>query len=321
MDYSSIRGLDLHIDDAIQEICKTSNATAGNTRSVLYVLMLVCILAIISVINSYDSYGLSNWTTSRIDRNSKNANNIFKELADTTTEKLSYHDSLAIWFNLDVTKKRLENNLRNEMENVHLVRIPVLGNSFDINDLGLVGGIAITILLVIAQFTLTREANNLKIALRAVTERYIDSANEEDFRTFLEKEEIRHDKNFDKTHTLASVNYTRRQHHYNFLSMNEIFNLPPLEVSEKKKQHTIAERLVGKIFGFPFVVYCLVVFNDAFSIADGWDMNKINTVFLLVAEIFFLIVIYSASAKCTRLKESINELYDGFKKNEYRYIV
>src|SRR5262249_6397538 len=154
------------LDSSIEKVCETSNATSSSTRSILYVLMLVSVLAIIASINSYEWGYINNWTTSRMERNENAIEAILDTLILTHGTPLSYQDSVYNAYRLEQRKKRLENNIRNEMDNVHMVKIPILGNSFDINDLGLIGGIAIFVLMFILRFTLTREASNLKIAFQ-----------------------------------------------------------------------------------------------------------------------------------------------------------
>lgn len=313
-----IKGLDLKIDNSIHEICKTSNETAGSTRSVLYILLLINILAIIAVLNSYESKYASNWTKIRIDNNVQAISDIFENLQDTSPNK-SFYDSIIPYFNLEINKKRLENNLKNEMENVHLVHIPVLGNQFDINDLGLIGGISIIILMIITRFTLTREANNLKIALKAISDRYFDDANEEEFFTYLQSEEKIRKDSFNKKEAMEAINYTRRQHHYNFLSMNEIFNSPPLEIISQKSEFKTIEKIIMKMFWFPFFVYTLICINDFSTISGGLKLSYFNTIMLIVFEIIFLFIIFICSKQCTSLKKNILDLFTNFKDNSYKY--
>jgi hypothetical protein len=315
-----IRGLDLKLDDSVQKTCETSNATSSSTRSVLYVLVLVCILAIVSVVNSYEWGGFSNWTSLRTQKNVGDIRAIFQDMTDKHGMRQEYLDSLINVFNLEQIKKRLDNNIHNEMENMHLVKVPVLGNAFDLNDLGFIGGITIYILMMIARFTLRREASNLEIALRSITERYPDEANVGDFTAYLDENEAPALKQgYNRPKLLTAVNFIRRQHHYNFLSMNEIFTLPPLEVTEGKPELTKGEKLVMSLFWFPSIVYFVVVCNDTLSISEGWGISKANTLLLCVTEAFFLIYIVRASIRCTRLKNIIHSLYADFKDNGYRY--
>lgn len=313
MDTSNIKGLDLKIDNSIHEICKTSNETSSSTRTVLYILLLVNILAIISFLNSYEFDSVSNWTNNRIKKNINDIGSILDRLPDTTKNK-TYFDSTLPFFNLEITKKRLENNLKNEMENVHSVQIPVLGNQFDINDFGLIGGITIILLMIITKFTLTREVNNLKIALTAITKRYVSNANEEDFASFLS---IESDKS-KRTDLLSAINYIRRQHHYNFLSMNEIFNSPPLEITHIKKNN-ISEKIIMNMFWFPALIYLIIFINDLYGWRYGFELSKANTIILLSFESLFSAIIFYYAYLCTSLKYLISNLYADFKKNEYQY--
>jgi len=319
MNFPHIRGLDLHLDPSIEKVCEVSNATSSSTRSVLYVLLLVSILAIIATINSYNWGFITNWTSTRMARNESAIESILDTMIASHGTRQNYADSLYNAYGLEQRKKRLENNIRNEMDNVHMVKIPILGNAFDINDLGLIGGIAIFVMMFILRFTLTREASNLKIALQSITERYPDNANSNLFDDFIETATSAKTKETTFTEWLASINHTRRQHHYNFLSMNEIFTIPPLEVEEGKQELRTGQKLVKNLFWFPAVIYILVVANDILSVPDGWAISKSNTALLLGSEALFLFLIVRASHKCTRIKEMIHCLYSDFKSNGYRY--
>jgi hypothetical protein len=319
MDIHRIKGLDLRLDPSIEKICETSNATSSSTRSVLYVLLLVSILAIIATINSYNWGFITNWTTLRMARNENKVESILDAMIAAHGLRQNYPDSLYNAYTLEQRKKRLENNIRNEMDNVHMVKIPILGNSFDINDLGLIGGIAIFVMMFILRFTLTREASNLKIALQSITQRYPDNANRDEFATYIETTAGAGADETVAAEWLASINHTRRQHHYNFLSMNEIFTIPPLEVEEGKQELKTGQKLVKNLFWFPAAIYILVLLNDVLSASDGWAISKANTLLLLISEAFFLLLIVRASNKCTRIKQMIHQLYSDFKFKEYRY--
>jgi len=297
-----IKGLDLKVDPSIQQICEASNATSGSTRSVLYVLVLVNILALITVINTHKY----NWTQARI---AYWHNNITQNRRDLKACK----DSIAMQDTLMLNQKRLDNLLRNQVESYQTVRIPVLGNAFDVNNLGIVSGITFLVLLIILQFTLAREINNLKIALNAISERYTDFANEKEFGSVLvlKPEE-------DRDSFLVSINYTRRQHHYDFLSMNEVFNLPPLKNSDYNYS-SITHKIVMHMFWFPFFVYALILINDLTTIRNGLEITPGYTIITFLLSVLFGIWIAWLSYICTVQKKDILELYSRFRVNDFTF--
>jgi hypothetical protein len=324
----AITGLNLDIDPAIHTICAASNGSSNGTRSVLYLLTLVNILAITALINSYQFTRFSNWNSARVKKNLAFIAQHFSELdslrqlsgTDTTTGRprntVSYYDSMVEAFNFDIQKKRLEQNIRHEMENGNQVKVPILGNYFDINDLGLVGGLSFLILMIIMSFMLSREANNLRLALRAINDRYIDEADEDGFADYIKKF-ITKNPAADPRDVLAKINQTRRQHHYNFLSMNEIYNLPPLEINPRTFRLHGLKKWMMKMFWLPLLVYLLIFANDISSYASGYEISAGNTVLLLSAEALFTFFLFFAATRCTKLKRDIYVLYSRFKKNEY----
>jgi hypothetical protein len=53
---------------------------------------------------------------------------------------------------------------RTYVENTFMIRVPFFGFTFDVNDLGILGGLALLILLTILRFCLSREINNLELS-------------------------------------------------------------------------------------------------------------------------------------------------------------
>ena len=299
-----IQGLDLKIDNSIQEICETSNSSSSTTRSVLYVLVIVNVMALVSVLNSHKY----NWSYNRIE-GLKDSISFYKK--DTAIELAEKKEKSIL--KLLILTKQLENTIRSDIDNFQTVRIPLFGNTFDVNNLGVVSGITFCILLVFLRFTLAREINNLKIALSSISERYIETANKEDFIVLLD---LMYANN--QTNALKAINFTRRQHHYHYLSMNEIFNLPPLKYSVFDYSSN-THKVLMKIFWFPFVIYVIILLNDLITINYGLAVSPIHTGICFGLSIVFLFLIMVLSKSCTKQKEVIFDLYKDFKDNDYKY--
>ena len=157
-----IKGIDLRIDSSIQEICSVYIKSSSSTRGVLYVLLLVSLLSLISVINTHKD----NWTISRINSEQDTIDkdegalitlmhrheNIKSKIKTNDPGKISFKiDSIKHVYFLDsiknsdkINKEVNERNnlIRNSIENSQTVRIPIIGNSFDINNLAIVSGIS-----------------------------------------------------------------------------------------------------------------------------------------------------------------------------------
>ena len=304
----AIQGLNLKIDPAIQEICSVSNITSKNTRSVLYVLVIISIVALASVINTYPY----NWSQERL--------TIYRNKLDVLRVRLHEQqinnnaDSIQIYSDLiDLQKRIIEAKIRSTIENYQTVKIPIIGNVFDVNYLSLIAGISFIILLVVIRFLFIREVNNLIICLNSITERYSDNANEEDFLDYLESK-----KNDDRVHVLYSINYTRRKYHYNFLSMNEVFNPPPLKISGTEIINSANGKcFVNRLFWFPFIVFLFIILNDLSTLQVGidWYTKVSSFTSLLLGLIIFLLCL-----SCVKCKRILFKSYRDFKSNDYKYI-
>ncbi|HUM51547.1 MAG TPA: hypothetical protein PK431_07005 [Chitinophagales bacterium] len=301
---TKIQGLDLKIDDSIHKICETSNTTSSSTRSVLYVLVVINLMAIVGVLNTHPY----DWSTERI-------NGLMDNIHAAKIQTLGLSDTSIESNQLEKLKLELHDEIRREIDNFKTVNIPILGNTFDVNNLALVSGLTFSILLIVLKFTLSRETNNLKIAFNSITERYVDAANEEDFKDYLKPFTA-----LEREHSLMSINYVRRQHHYNFLSMNEIFSLPPLKYTQNDYSRSIRKSL-QKLFWFPFVIFAIVFFNDLLTLKIGLKVSPIHTIISLGFSIFFGVIIATLCQSCTKQKRIIDNLYYQFKNKEFRYDV
>jgi hypothetical protein len=292
-----IKGLDLKIDGSIQKICEVSNDTSSSTRSILYILVLVNILSLIAIINTRPR----NWSVTRLN-----------DVGDSI--RMPRADSIRT----NSFKLKEASLIRNKVENSQTVRIPILGNTFDVNDLNSVAGVTFLILLFILRFTIMREINNLKIALQSISERYPDTANKDDFQVYL-KGRSKQGQGIKKKDILTQINFTRRKHHYNFLSMNEIFTLPPLEIDEGKKINRVFVWAANHIYWLPSVIYFFILLNDISTVKIGLDISRLNTFIGLFVGLFCTILIAFLCHRCATQKIILNNLYQHFSMNRYKY--
>ena len=93
-------------------------------------------------------------------------------------------------------------------DNVRFIKIPVLGFSIDVNDLGLIGGISIFIILCLLRYSQSREIKNLKISF---------------------KEAFYHDK---------------LCHFYHSLAMQQVLTVAPMESVERNKLLSILAKFI-----------------------------------------------------------------------------
>jgi hypothetical protein len=204
---------------------------------------------------------------------------------------------------------------RNRIENTQHISIPFVSNAFDINDLAFVSGISFMVLLYVLKFMLNREKNNLRIAFDAITDRY---SNQYDDALMIEATILakRTEINVDVFKSL--LNFKRRRYHYNSLSMNELFNMPKLDVSNNRNRQTRIGKLVkNHFFSFPFIIYLIIFINDLMTFRKGFQVSFHHTVFSYALSLFFLTIIARVCDDCNAQKNKINNHFDEFHDSEY----
>ena len=77
---------------------------------------------------------------------------------------------------------------RTYVDNSWIIRVPFLGFSFDVNDLGLLGGTGLLVVLVCYRFFLTREVDNLRLSFEEA--RRIGKAELEEFYKLLAMRQV-----------------------------------------------------------------------------------------------------------------------------------
>lgn len=304
-----IKGLDLNVDDSIHKLCVTSNATSSNTRGILYFIVLVCLLSLISVLNTVNKH---NWIGGRIDTQKVRLDSIMR--GDSLREYQYgsyYYDRIK----LEALNYSMANNYM-------VVKLPILGTTFDINDLAIVSGVTFIFLLLVLRFTIIREASNLNIALNAISARYPNEANERDFRDDLPG--IATKFTVQPVNVLAEINRTRREHHYNFLCMNEVFNFPPLKadnnIKESKMFKSLKSTIVQTVFYLPAFSYLLIVINDHLSLDKGIATSPPHTQINYVLMFVMLAIIVSLCWRCIRQENLISKSYTQFFKNDFQFL-
>ena len=329
-----LRGFNLKIDVDVQNLCDLSNNSSSHTRAVLYTLMIISIISIIAVMNTFP---YANWTKERI----ANTKQIFKNniLASPKYKKIAnFSDSLNNEVDRRAIEIELDKQIENKVDKIGLVSLPIIGNEFDVNNLSLLTGIAFIIVLLITRYTASREKKNLRIALHAITERYPeanyylnDTAKMIDIvpEILLNQNSLNEIKLDDSAVNL--FNLTRRRYHYNYLSMNEVFNTPKdthtemdIQLEEEKqesgfKQSPIAKFVMRYLLYFPFWIYVLIVFNDIISSGLAGGLSVKHTIFQYLISYICLVIIAALCKECNKQKIISQAYYDNFKKNHCKF--
>lgn len=157
------------------------------------------------------------------------------------------------------------------INNILYVKTPVLGLAFDINDLGLITGITLVILMIVMVFYTHRAHENLVLATWKLQE-------------ITEKESC-----FDQPGSKANLLY-------HALAMQQVFTIPPTlarwgDFKPFRRAHYL-------LFFFPPLVQFLVLCNDLKSVRLGSLVSVIQTALSMLWQFAFLAAIVPLCILC-----------------------
>jgi branched-subunit amino acid transport protein len=129
------------------------------------------------------------------------------------------------------------------VNNTFTIKVPFFGITFDVNDLGLIGGIALIVLLIMFRFSLIRELDNLEISF---------------------KEAIRADQ-------LPTL--------YKLLAMRQVLTIPPTEGKEK----VAIAMSIPKVLSFlPWAVLTAILGHDIATYEVGSAISLYHTIVIYI---------------------------------------
>jgi hypothetical protein len=162
-----------------------------------------------------------------------------------------------------------------DVENVTLIRIPFFGVTFDVNDLGVLSGIAFSILLFWLMYALVSERHDVRFI----------------FRTAAEKPEL----------LLVT---------YRLLAMRQVLSVPPLLVKQSGGQPDEDNEATNRrwlngvskcLFLMPVAVHFTILYNDYHTISKGSSISVTATMGAMAAAVGLSIVIAVLTAICVRI--------------------
>jgi len=159
--------------------------------------------------------------------------------------------------------------VRSYVENAFVIRVPFFGFAIDANDLGLVGGVAFVVLLVMFRFCVSREVDNLRTS-------------------------------FEEAEQLGQL-----QEFYKLLSMRQVFTIPP----SGHIRRTAFLVWTPKLFCFaPLAIYLAVCLHDVVTGGIGQILSDAHTRILFVSEWILAVSIAVLTAMAiTRLRRLDSE--------------
>lgn len=175
-----------------------------------------------------------------------------------------------------IEKRRLHRQyetVRAYVDNIQYIKIPFFGIAIDVNDLGLIGGASLTIILLLFRFSLSREIKNLNVSFK------------ESF-----------------FHNQLSV-------FYHTLAMRQVLTVPNMDGETRNEALSICSKIVCLL---PLFVMAFGVVYDIISVGwlQIYEYRFVN--WILYGEIGLLIFIARLSLKCVERQVHIDDIWDDY---------
>lgn len=162
---------------------------------------------------------------------------------------------------------------RGYVENVRFVRVPFFGIAFDVNDLGMIGGIGLITILLLMRYSLSREIKNLKFSFR------------------------------------EAAQHNQLAHFYHALAMRMVFTVPQMKDESVNRTLAMAPKFICIL---PAIVFSLVVLYDYFTVFSSWPLFNFREVVLqLSVEAIWFVLIWLLSIKCWERHSHIDGIWDS----------
>jgi hypothetical protein len=166
---------------------------------------------------------------------------------------------------------RMEELERAQIDNVIIMRMPVLGLAFDVNDLGMFSGIALSVLLIMLTFSIARYRENLFLSLWKAKE--------------ICRQEGRQDAGDSKANLL-----------YHSLAMTQVFS-SPLTLARWRRGR-ISQLVTICTFMIPLPVQLLIFCHDFSTMNLGSLFSNSLTAFSMIAQAVSILVVVTLCVVC-----------------------
>jgi hypothetical protein len=254
---SGIRGAEMADTTLnLQDYLDAAGDAAKRTRTVTFVVVAASVLAFACLLNSLQG----NWMKQRLDKlGDPNSQYSRQKLGVPGDRELTPEDKarhLALYTAV----------ARAYIENTYTVRVPLLGITFDVNDLGLLGGFSLCTILLWFRFSVAREYDNLRIAFS----------------------QAKRDKQLPALYVL--------------LAMRQVLTTPPMEVKERSRTFSLLPKI---LLLMPIVVLTSIIGHDLATYEIGTAISDIHTISMLLGSTvlwaFALVVTVSCILTLTRI--------------------
>lgn len=277
--------------DFLHQYTQAAKESTDRTRKILLLMIVASILMFAAYWNSR-SWG---WTSSRLalakatfdildNEKQRMKNPSYPELKTPPGEEKLYDNAREYikdwpsrtWYQ---AQESVFWSQKIRTEQVGQIQVPVLGISFDVNDLGMLGGFTLIVLLLWVNYSLWHQSNNFKLAF--------------DFAESVGAKELdREGKNRILYHT------------YQDMAMHQVLTIPPRPGSDvppgsKPDRFNVWIRKASKLlYALPLIVHTTVVANDWLTIKTGMRVNLKGTIIILTTGTIFWCLIAILTFLC-----------------------
>jgi hypothetical protein len=271
----------------------------------------------------------------------------FTEIKDETNKqqlKLFFDDLKSEKkYREELLKQKFSNLQKSVIENSYIIKLPFFGVSFDINDLGFLGGLGIVIILSMLRLSLKTYILSLRIGIKAARKHNVESQfydllasrqlfafptlkdeNQSPYAGWTEKKLW--EPRFRYFWKLALFYITKLWHSFFYQkTMKNILIKSPTFIRKPNKNekvsdntfwvstsHSFLQKVPFIIFFLVFFVFSAVVINDWASFKTGLDINIERTWVTGFSSILFLLIILVLELWCMSKWAEVYAIWNRF---------
>jgi hypothetical protein len=260
----------------IQDYLDASSEASKRTRTVTIVLVIATVIVFAGLLNSQQT----NWMHSRLLNLADEKGSYVESKLGKYPQRKSFADDSSYRQATESYHQRYsglwEAVARTYVDNSWVIRVPFLGFTFDVNDLGLLGGIGLLVVFVCYRFFLSREVDNLRLSFEEARR--------------IGKEEL--------------------EEFYKLLAMRQVFTVPRTPYIRRTRFLMYAPKL---ICWFPVLVYLAVTYNDGATRWIGAVLQEPRYRFLiffeLIASGFLIVLAFMVTKRLVRMDKLWDECW------------
>jgi hypothetical protein len=243
-----------------QDFLDSTGESSKRTRLVIVVLVIATFLIFAAVLNSQQK----NWMHGRLANLEKIESPYTKAKLGSYPSRNSYSTEEEYRSACELYRSRYDALwgavIKTYIDNAWVVRVPFFGFSFDVDDIGFLGGLGFLIILTCLRFCLTREIDNLRLALS------------------------------------EARRIGRLEEFYQLIAMRQVFTVPPNEFINRSRFLVYTPKVIP---WFSVLVYLVVVFNDFQSRELGKQIQHDRFMYLMGFEYPAALLIISLAMTVT----------------------